>query len=109
MKIKIYQIGPETDRYDLMFMNLEFALKKSNGRINESTYELVYEGELKAKNLEDVFFIFNNAHPAGYRGRSLSTSDIVEVEGAGAFFCDSFGFQKIKFDGKKCKWRKFDG
>ena len=54
MKIKIYQIGPETDRYDLMFMNLEFALKKSNGRINESTYELVYEGEVKVKNLEDL-------------------------------------------------------
>lgn len=108
MKIKIYQIGPEIDEQGLMYMNLSFALKKSNGHIKESTYELVYEGEVKSKNLEDVFYIFNNAYPAGYRGRSLSTSDIVEVEGTGTFFCDCFGFEKIKFDGSKCKWRKFD-
>lgn len=108
MKIKIYQIGLETDRYDLMFMNLEFALKKSNGRIEERTYEVVYEGEVQANDLEDIFYIFNNAHPEGYRGRSLSISDIVEIEGMGTFFCDSFGFEKIKFDGSKCKGRKFD-
>ncbi len=108
MRVKIYQIGRETDRYNLMFRNLEFALEKSNGRIQEDTYELVYEGDVPAKNLEGVFYIFNEAHPAGYRGRSLTTSDIVEVVGAGTFFCDSFSFEKIPFDGSKCQWRKFD-
>ena len=108
MKIKIYQIGPKTDIYGLMFVNLEFALKKGNGHIKESIYELVYEGEVQTKSLEDIFYIFNMARPADYRGRSLSVSDIVEVDETGAFFCDSCGFQEIKFDGSKCQWRKFD-
>ena len=108
MKVKLFQISPEEDRYNLLYMHYEFAM--SHGGIKESSYELVFDGELDAKTLNDLWYIFNKKHPEGYRGRSMSTSDVVWAEGLGTFFCDSFGFkQHKKFKGDKCPWRKFDG
>lgn len=94
MKIKIYQIGDQLDKRNLMFLNFEFTQK--HGGVDPTEYELVFEGEVEAKNLEDVFHIFNtySEMPASYRGRSLSVSDVV-VNEDGAFFCDSFGFEKL--------------
>lgn len=106
MKVKLFQIAPEKDRYDLMFMNYEFTMR--HGGIRESTYELVFDGELEVKRLEDIFYIFNCRLPAGYRARSMSVSDVVWAEGLGTFFCDSIGFKLIKFKQKKCPWRKFN-
>lgn len=107
MRIRIYQISTETDKYNLMFMNWDFALKKC-GHIRENTYELVYEGDVEAKNLEDLYTIFNRHLPSDYRGRSMSVSDIVEIIGDGFYFCDSFGFVRLDFDGTKCKRRVYD-
>ena len=39
----------------------------------------------------------------------MSVSDVVWAEGLGTFFYDSAGYKPIKFDQKKCPWRKFDG
>lgn len=110
MKVKLFQISPEEDRYNLLYMHYEFAM--SHGGIKESSYELVFDGELDAKTLNDLWYIFNKKHPEGYRGRSMSTSDVVWAEGLGSlgtFFCDSIGFKPIKFNQKKCPWREFDG
>ena len=108
MKIKLFQISPETDDNNLMFMHYEWAM--SHGGIRQSSYELVFDGEVDAKTLEDVYRIFNLELPKGYRGRSMSTSDVVWAEGLGTFFCDSIGFKQLKkFKGDKCPWRKFDG
>ena len=87
MKVKLFQISPEEDRYNLLYMHYEFAM--SHGGIKESSYELVFDGELDAKTLNDIWYIFNKKHPEGYRGRSMSTSDVVWAEGLGTFFCDS--------------------
>lgn len=106
MKVKLFQIAPEKDRYDLIFMSYDFTMSKAG--IRESTYELVFDGEVDAKRLEDIYYIFNQKLPKGYRGRSMSVSDVVWADGLGTFFCDSFGFQKIKFKQSKCPWRKFD-
>lgn len=46
--------------------------------------------------LEQVFSIFNHAHPAGYCGRSLSVSDIVQLEGK-HYLCGVCGFVPVKF------------
>ena len=56
-----------------------------------------------------VVLLFHYIFMFGYRGRSMSTSDVVWAEGLGTFFCDSIGFKPIKFNQKKCPWRKFDG
>ena len=105
MKIKLYQIAPEKDDKNLMFMGYKFTVL--HGGINADSYELVFDGDLPVQTAEDVFRIFNLEHPNGYRGRSMSVSDIVWMEGIG--FCDSVGFRQIKFAGEKCCWRKFDG
>lgn len=66
-----------------------------------SGYDKVFEGEVSCGNLEEVYQMFNINHPDGYRGRSLSVSDVVEVvsEGKSTFyFCDSIGFKEIAFD-----------
>ena len=107
MKIKLYQIAPEKDDKNLMFMGFEFTVL--HGGINADSYEIVFDGDLPAQTAEDVFRIFNLEHPNGYRGRSMSVSDIVWMEGIGYWFCDSIGFRQIKFAGEKCSWRKFDG
>ena len=105
MKVKLFQISPEKDCPDLMFMGYEFTMK--HGGIHEETYEIVFDGELDVKRLEDIFRIFNIEHPEGYRGRSMSVSDVVWAEGLGTFFCDSIGFKPVKFDQGKCSWRDF--
>lgn len=102
MKIRIYQINYELDRRNLAYQGLQTVLDRSNGKIPAQIYECVYEGELEAKTLEDVFFILNEAKPADYRTRSLSVSDVVEVvhseESSSFYFCDIVGFQAFPFD-----------
>lgn len=106
MKVKLFQVAPEKDCHNLMFMNYEFTM--AHGGIREDTYEVVFDGELEVKRLEDIFRIFNIAHPEGFRGRSMSVSDVVWAEGLGAFFCDSIGFKPVTFDQSKCPWRDFN-
>ena len=67
-----------------------------------ATYDRVYSGNVKCRNLEDVFTLFNSGRPEGFRGHSLSVSDVVEVEDAasitpGFYFCDSIGFKEVPF------------
>ena len=108
MKVKLFQIAPEKDSNNNMFMSYEWTM--SHGGVRTGDYELVFDGEVDAKRLEEIFQIFNLRHPEGYRGRSMSVSDVVWAEGLGTFFCDSFGFKQLKnFKGDKCSWRKFDG
>jgi hypothetical protein len=50
--------------------------------------------------------MFNRNHPHGYKARSLSVSDVVEVVAdeklkPGFYFCDSIGFQEVEFDPNK--------
>ena len=67
-----------------------------------AAYDKVYSGNVKCRNLEDVFVLFNSGRPEDFRGHSLSVSDVVEVEDAasitpGFYFCDSIGFKEIPF------------
>ena len=94
MKIKIYQITEEKDARQLMFMRLAFV--ERHGGVDPSEYELTWEGDVPARDLEDVYLIFNDyaKRPDDYRGRSLSVSDVVVTE-MGAYFCDSYGWAKL--------------
>jgi hypothetical protein len=94
MKIQLYQISPEKDKNNLLFRNYDFAVKY--GDIDYDSYELVFEGEVEAKRLDDIYTIFNLHHPEEYKGRSMSVSDIVYAEGLGTFFCDSYGFKPVE-------------
>lgn len=98
MEIVIYQISQEQEQ--LIYRNLEAFQKIRPGHFPSEIYEPVFDGEVSANDLEEVYYIFNMAHPEGYRGRSMSVSDVVEIqtqEGSIFYFCDSIGFEPIEF------------
>ena len=104
MDIRIYQINMDRDKDRVAFECLD-RLPNSQGspEPNAGIYDKVYEDSVECSNLESVYEMFNRNHPAEYRGRSLSVSDIVEVVSAphtepGFYFCDSVGFQKVPFE-----------
>ena len=107
MKVRIYQIDFERDEKLLCYRNLETVLERCGGIIPAESYNMVFEYEALSDNLERLFFIFNEAHPKGYKARSMSMSDVVEVidpiNGSKFFFCDKIGFKEVSFDASKAK------
>ena len=106
MEIKIYQIDMERDKNRVAFERLEHLEKyQGSAEVDAALYDKVFEGRVDCANLEQVYEMFNLRHPEGYRGRSLSVADVVEVmDGAGKstfYFCDSIGFQEISFEPAK--------
>ena len=103
MKINIYQINRDRDTQQLKFMGLDAVRKVLRSAEPDcATYDRVYSGDVKCRNLEDVFVLFQSGRPEGFQGHSLSVSDVVEVEDAasitpGFYFCDSIGFKEIPF------------
>ena len=103
LKINIYQINTGRDPKQLKFLCLDTARRiLHSAEPDSAAYDKVYSGDVKCRNLEDVFTLFNSGRPEGFRGHSLSVSDVVEVEDAagitpGFYFCDSFGFKEIPF------------
>lgn len=79
MKIRLYQVVPELDNDHLMFRGLSFIKIASGNKVPAEIYETVYSGELKIGSLDDAFVIFNTAFPEGYKGRSMSVSDVLEI------------------------------
>ena len=107
MNVRIYQINMKRDTNNVAFMNYESLPKfQGSSEIDSSLYDKVFEGEVNCFTLEKLYEIFNLEHPAGYKGRSMSVSDVVEIidgnTGKSYFhFCDSFGFQKVDFEPEK--------
>ena len=101
MKIKIFQIDHEKEKNGVKFMHTD-RLEKLQGttNIDAGLYKEVFNGEVDAADLEDVYSMFNcEGHPL-HRGHSMSISDVVKTED-GAYFCDLVGFKKIDFDESK--------
>ncbi len=103
MDIKIYQINRTRDADRIKFLGLD-SLKDFRGiqDINSRIYDMMYQGNVEARDLEDVYRIFNTECPQDFKGHSLSVSDVVEVvEGPEMtprfYFCDCVGFQRVKF------------
>ena len=99
MKITIYQMKETTHK----FKSYEWLEKdgvdvvKDFDNLYNKVY--VYNNYTSDTNnvyevLEDLFCIFNLHHPSDYRGHSLSTSDVIDVDGV-KYFCDSVGWKKL--------------
>ena len=93
MDIAIYQVNMGRDHNRVAFQSLDGLERfQSSSEIESEIYDKVFEGEVSCENLEDVYRMFNIDHPKGYKGRSLSVSDVVEVIGADGEstynFCD---------------------
>lgn len=98
VRCRIYQADFD-QVMDLMFAK---SLPENCRRdVPSEKYSLVFDDVIAAKDLEDIFRIFNVAHPNGYTGRSLTTTDVVEVDDGQEheiYICESFGFAKANFD-----------
>ena len=80
MNVRIYQINMKRDTNNVAFMNYESLPKfQGSSEIDSSLYDKVFEGEVNCFTLEKLYEIFNLEHPAGYKGRSMSVSDVVEI------------------------------
>ena len=94
MKYKIKQIK-DVENCAYAFKHYEWA----QNVIDLNDYEVVYEGELDYPEmpnaLEELFEIFNNKRPEDFKGRSMSISDIVEIDGKN-YYCDFVGWEELK-------------
>lgn len=105
MKVSVYQIVPELDQKGILFQDLARVKEAGDGRVPSEIYECIYCGKLPVKDPEQVFVMCNCEHPEGYKGHSLSVSDVVEFQYETGerkfFFCDSWGFPVVAFDANK--------
>ena len=98
----IYQVKHTDELRDIRYEGLEWL--QSIGRtVQRDNYELVYTApllpsDLKGDTTEQLFYRFNNEHPADYGHPSMSVSDIIAIKRNGkvsCHYCDSFGFQQV--------------
>lgn len=98
MLVKIYQIDMSRDTGRNKFQSYDSVV--TDGEIDPSSYNEVFNGEIENEKPESIFQRFNtDMHPL-FRGHSLSVSDVV-VTTEGAFYCDTIGFKPIEFDTEK--------
>ena len=100
---KIYQLDANNENVRLdgkLFKDWDM-LNRTCGFCFNWEYKLVWEDGIEVDEnvsseeiLDDLFFIFNQNHPKNYYGRSMSVSDVVELDGI-KYYCDSFGWVKI--------------
>ena len=108
-EFSIYQINVDRDTANVCFIGME-SLERIKGtkEVNAAAYDRVYDGKMDCNSLENIYQKFNIDHPADYKGRSLSVSDVVEIRESdtlnpGFYFVDSIGFKAISFDKSLCK------
>ena len=114
MNVNIFQINIDRDKDRVAFFGYdEFPKFQDSDFVKSELYDKVYSAEVDCNTLEDIYRKFNIDHPADYKARSLSVSDVVEVkEGSnvapGFYFCDNIGFKVIEFDPTLCSEPKRD-
>ena len=108
-EFSIYQINTERDDNRICFLGLDTLERFQHSKeVDPVLYDRVYDGKLDCNSLETIYERFNIDHPADYKGRSLSVSDVVEIRESdtlnpGFYFVDSIGFKSISFDKSLCK------
>ena len=95
----IYQVPAGPEGRDFRYRPYE-ELQAAGLTVDRKNYALVYTAPLDGKTtLEDIYRTFNaDDRPAGFRGHSLSVSDVVVVNRGGkeeAHYCDSIGFTPV--------------
>ena len=94
MKYRIKQIK-DVENCAYAFKRYEWA----KNVLDLNDYEVVYEGELACPEmpnaLEELFEIFNVKRPKDFERRSMSISDVVEIDGKN-YYCDFVGWEELK-------------
>jgi len=98
----IYQLRDDPSLRDICFESLDWL--RSKGReVERGSYDLIYTAPLSSEGgsdaaLDQLWYKFNNEHPADYQHPSVSVSDIIAIRQDGVLsfhYCDSFGFQQL--------------
>lgn len=108
MKLRIYQINTQLDNDRIKFLSYrEQRVITGMNMLNAKIYTKVFDGELDVDAVDDydaceeVFRLFNTEIPNGFKGHSLSVSDVIEFvrENISAFYyVDTFGIEKVEFN-----------
>ena len=98
-KFSIYQIKESVvEKEPLKAFAWYEEIKAKYGNVDMNDYDKVYSGEIEENDvfeaLERLFTIFNIMRPEDFKGHSLSTGDIVELD-ENFWYCDSFGWKQI--------------
>lgn len=105
MMIRLYQTVLELDEQCLTFRDMSYFRSVYGDDFPSELYEMVFCGDVDIATPEDAFRMFNVEHPTGYKGRSMSMSDVLEIvrspDESEYFFCDTIGFEQIQFDWDK--------
>lgn len=93
---KIYQVKKEFIEQISPLDFLCTSPQQKGCKIYLGTYEVVYIGELLNEGvpleaLDSIFETFNINQPSGYTGRSMSVTDVVELDGE-YYYCASTGW-----------------
>ena len=100
---KIYQLDENNEnvKRDHKLFESWDMLNRTAGFCFKWEYKTVWEDEIETDDnltteavLDILFEKFNLRHPKNYHGRSLSVSDVVDLDGS-KYYCDSFGWVKI--------------
>lgn len=100
MKYSIFQIKfPSNECEEKIYLKYAFNSLDRIDNVDLNRYKKVYEGNLEMTGpdieiLEKLFTMFNINHPEDFKGRSMSTSDIVLLNDQ-YYYCDSYGWEKI--------------
>ena len=94
----LYQLNTELKDVPYEFMGMDFV-KDHGMEVTAADYKCVYSGILHdSVSLDELYSIFNQNHPADFKGHSMSVSDVVIVNRNGdmkAYYVDSFGFADL--------------
>ena len=90
-EVTIYQLKDE--HHNKLFMSIS-RLERMGLSVNLNDYKVVFKGTMEVDDAEDVYMRLQFTKPQGYKGHSLSVSDIVLMDGK-YLFCDSFGFKDV--------------
>ncbi len=100
--LRLYQMVHNQNTRRFIFSDFNTVKQENGNRIPEELYECVYEGKLGVKFPEEAFTRFNISLPIGYKGRSMSVSDVIEFEYSDTqtvfYYCNPCGFAMIRFD-----------
>ena len=98
-EFSIYQINTDRDTARVCFWGYDSLEKFQHSKeINAAIYDKVYSGEMECSSLESIYRKFNIEHPADYKARSLSVSDVVEIRES-----DTLERSEERRVGKECR------
>ena len=111
---RVYQLDLDGIKtYPFAFRSVEVMRKAGYQQPPAADHRLVYDGGIHcAKDaepkdvLERIFIRCNDTFPEGYRGHSLSMSDVVELydeKNRSYFYCDQSGFVPVQFSSELAK------